>query len=190
MTMQTTTSDVLAAIEAKAGRGSAKCAGCAMSAEDKGPAGPAWFSGCYGPTDESQLAAKCELAWRHASKLILQSVSEMVNFAGEADGDPAVDGIVSFNIERAWKDARVDDMCICVQSKLGRGEKKRILIVTSKQCGCTDFTPGSACKMIVRSMGPLLSEIQLPLSWGTGFAKVKILRGHSRRVRKRLLKLR
>ena len=148
-----------------------------MRAEDKGPAGPyAEWSGCYGPTDESHFAGMCELAWR---------------CAGVADGDPAVDGIVSFNIERAWKDARVDDMCICVQSKLGRGEKKRILIVTSKQCGCApDFTPGSACKMIVRSMGPLLSEIQLPLSSGTGLAQVKILRGHSRRVRKRLLKLR
>ena len=188
MTMQTTTSDVLAAIEAKAGRGSAKCAGCAMSAEDKGPAGPyAWFSGCYGPTDESHLAAKCELAWR-------QTVWEMVNFAGVADGDPAVVGTVCFSIERAVKHG--NDMCICVQSNLGRGEKKRILVVTSKQCaskkcGCApDFTPSSACKMIVRSMGSLLSEIQLPLKRGTGLAQVKILRSHARRVRKKLLKLR
>ena len=144
------------------------------------PAGPyAEWSGCDGPTDESRFAAMCELAWR---------------CSGVADGDPPVDGIVSFNIERAWKHG--DDMCIYVQSNLERREKQRILVVTTKQCeskrcGCApDLTPSSACKMIVRSMGSLLSEIQLPLKRGTGFAQLKILRGHARRVRKRLLKLR
>ena len=146
--MQTTTSDVLAAAD---------------------PCG--WFSGCYGPTDESHFATMCEKAWR---------------CAGVADGDPAVDGIVSFNIERAWKHG--DDMCIRVKSNLGRGEKRRILVVTPQMCGhmCGHVTPSSACKLIVRSMGSLLSEIQVPLKR----KQVNILKNHARRVRNRLLKLR